>query len=144
MAIEVCAGLGPADAEHLSKHEWKQARKSQNSKPSYYNKLKFIKLKQVSRLLEALAFSSAGTGQASPDAPASASASSDASAAAGKNASTSSLTFSATHSVAAPPRLVASGWDSVARSKLGSRRKKWPHTCAKIEVRSDRPSVSAN
>ena len=38
MAIEVCAGLGPADAEHLSKHEWKQARKSQNSKPSYYNK----------------------------------------------------------------------------------------------------------
>src|SRR3954469_18370582 len=59
-AIKVCAGLGPADAEHLSKHEWKQARKSQNSNPSYYNKLKFIKLKQVSGLPEALAFSSAG------------------------------------------------------------------------------------
>ena len=44
MAIEVCAGLGPADAEHLSKHERKQAWESS----SYYNNTKFFKFKQSS------------------------------------------------------------------------------------------------
>ena len=65
MAIEVCAGLGPAGAEHLSKHERKQAwnHLAITIIPSFSNSNTFLRLPEALALL-----SLSRTDQASPGA----------------------------------------------------------------------------